>query len=143
MHISVWLFWFKLNSSSLPNSFPKCSLFLLMSYQTHSITSCLWPTSVGSFSVLLTLVQFLIRTWWSQGYNRLVKRIGFSFQESLDWCYLLLESLVDLTYKTFRFQFLCVCAIYFIFPEENFESHFNLFVAVPCRIPISCVNFSI
>lgn len=85
----------------------------------------------------------VLNTCWSQGYNRLVKRVGFSFQESLDWGYLLLESLVDLTYKTFRFQFLCVFFVYFIFPEEDFASHFNLFVVVQCRFSISCLNFSI
>lgn len=83
----------------------------------------------------------VLNTCWSQGYNRLVKRVGLCFQESLDWGYLLLESLEDLTYKTFRFQFLCVF-FYFIFPEEDFESRFNLLV-VPCRFSISCVNFSI
>ena len=60
------------------------------------------------------------------------------FRNSLDWDYLLLESLAELAYKSIQ------AYIYFFFLERNLSTISVYLIAVDlCRFSISCVNFRV
>lgn len=86
LYIFIWLFWFRLNSSSLPNLFP---LFLISVdviaypnlYPFHdilSVANIFWSYFNGIAMVLSVPANSSIipNVCWCQGYNRLIKWVG-------------------------------------------------------------------